>query len=365
MNIAILGTRGIPNNYGGFEQFAQFISVGLVERGHQVTVYAPHFHPYQPLEYQGVKIRKIFSPENIMGSMANFYYDHECLKDALQNKFDIIYEAGYATVALSYKLLNVGASSSLIVTNMDGIEWKRSKWNFFTKKLIHYLEKLCVAHSTHLISDNEEIRSFYLKEYNKETVFLAYGAEVVTLFDVGYLNNYALVADAYYVLVARLEPENNIELILNGYLQSNSPLPFIVIGNASTKYGNLLREKYKDTTIRFIGGVYDKQILDSLRHFSAIYFHGHSVGGTNPSLLEAMAVGCMVAAHANNFNRTVLLDTGVYFSSTEEIVHIIQTDNPRLDSYKTLAVDRIKTTYNWELIIDQYEHYFKSILLSN
>lgn len=364
MNIAILGTRGIPNNYGGFEQFAQFISVGLVERGHQVTVYAPHFHPYSGLEFQGVKIRKIFSPEHVLGSMANFIYDHQCLKDALLHEFDIIYEAGYATVALSYKLLHVSDSHSLIVTNMDGIEWKRSKWNFFTKRLIHYLEKLCVAYSSYLISDNEEIQTFYLTEYNKQTKFLAYGAEVITLFDEDCLIEYEVQVNSYFILVARLEPENNIELILNGYLLSHSSLEFVVVGNANTKYGKFLKEKYKGTEIRFLGGVYDKHVLDSLRHFSAIYFHGHSVGGTNPSLLEAMAAGCMVAAHANNFNLTVLLDTGVYFSSVEDIILIIAAENSSKSKYKSLATERIKSIYNWGLIIDQYENYFQNILSS-
>lgn len=362
MNIAILGTRGIPNNYGGFEQFAEFISVGLVRRGHQVTVYAPHFHPYTELEFQGVTIRKVFSPEHLIGSMANFYYDHECLKDALQLDFDIIYEAGYATVALSYKLLNVSASSTLIVTNMDGIEWKRSKWNFFTRKFIHYLEKLCVAYSNHLISDNEEIQEFYLREYKKQTVFLAYGAEVISVFDSSFLKDYNLEPDNYYILVARLEPENNIELILDGYIDSHSALPFIVIGNTSSKYGKWLLEKYKNFNIRFARGIYDKKILDNLRHFASIYFHGHSVGGTNPSLLEAMAVGCLIAAHLNNFNRTVLLDGGIYFSSVNDIALLINDDR-RFDApYRAQSVARIRASYNWNLIINQYEAYFLGIL---
>ena len=137
MKIAILGTRGIPNNYGGFEQFAEYISIGLVKKGHDVTVYNPSFHPYKETKFKGVNIIKAYSPEEKLGSMGNFIYDYNCLKDAKQRNFDIIYEAGYATCSPFFYLLK--SKKSKLITNMDGIEWKRSKWNFLTKKLMKFL----------------------------------------------------------------------------------------------------------------------------------------------------------------------------------------------------------------------------------
>src|SRR5215216_3264604 len=124
MRIAILGTRGIPNNYGGFEQFAEYISIGLAKKGHDVTVYNPKFHPYKEAEFKGVNIIKVYSPEEKLGSVGNFIYDYNCLKDAKQRNFDVIYEAGYATCSPFFYLLK--SKKSKLIINMDGIEWKRS-----------------------------------------------------------------------------------------------------------------------------------------------------------------------------------------------------------------------------------------------
>jgi len=128
LKIAILGTKGIPNEYGGFEQFAEFVSVLLAERGHDITVYNPSYHSFKADSYRGVKIIRMASPESSLGSFANFIYDFLCLKDALRKDFDIIYEAGYHSVALSYQFFNVKKiQHPIILTNMDGLEWARSK----------------------------------------------------------------------------------------------------------------------------------------------------------------------------------------------------------------------------------------------
>lgn len=367
MRIAILGTRGIPNNYGGFEQFAQYISEGLVKRGHDLTVYAPVSHPYTLGEFNGVKIIRIYSPERSLGPMANFLYDHLCLQDALKRNFDIIYEAGYATVAFSYLILKAKLARSILVTNMDGIEWKRSKWNFATRKFILFLEGISLKHSHYLISDNIEIKRFYAEKYHKETEFIAYGAEVIENISPLPLQNYKVTEREFYLLIARLEPENNIELILDGFILSGSALPFIVVGNAATKYGKHLQAKYSGKNIQFIGGVYNKEDLDALRVYCKIYFHGHSVGGTNPSLLEAMAVGALIAAHGNGFNRTVLAESGLYFETAQEIAALISNSGLKagtyFDSLRHQGMEIIRSEYNWELIIDRYEQYFEAICL--
>ena len=141
MKIAFISTRGIPNNYGGFEQFAEHISVGLAQRGHEVTVYSPHYHLYQKKEYKGVIIKHIYSPEPWMGSsIGSFFYDYACLKDALRNdSFDIIYEAGYTTIIPAYIRFNVKAiKHPIFVTNMDGLEYKRAKYNKWVQKFVYW-----------------------------------------------------------------------------------------------------------------------------------------------------------------------------------------------------------------------------------
>lgn len=364
MKVAILGTRGIPNNYGGFEQFAEYLSVLLVKRNYQVTVYNPHYHLYKKNEYRGVQIKFIYSPEKYLGASANFVYDFLCMRDALKEDYDIILECGYHSNAPSYFLLN-GKQKPILITNMDGLEWSRSKWNILTRWLIKKLEKLAVKKSHYLISDNIGIQQYYLERFGVKSNYIAYGANPVCEFSEKFLFPYSLSKDNYYILIARLEPENNIEMILNGYILSGSNLPFMVVGNCETKYGTYLKKKYLNVNIHFIGGIYNKDVLDSLRYYSKAYFHGHSVGGTNPSLLEAMACKALVIAHSNVFNRSVLKDNAFFFSLDRDVSSIINNlekndcdiDIKKINNYKL-----IQNEYSWSVITDRYEKLFNSVL---
>jgi glycosyltransferase involved in cell wall biosynthesis len=169
----------------------------------------------------------------------------------------------------------------------------------------------------------------------------------------------------YHMLVARLEPENNIQMILDGASKSSVRQPFLVIGNHETRYGNFLKKRYRDSEIiRFVGGIYDNKKLTGLRKHSRLYFHGHSVGGTNPSLLEAMASNARICAHDNPFNRSVLEEGGAYFSSSDDVVRLIDNKNPddcmwkeRIESNR----EKLKTIYNWDYVTTQYLELFKSL----
>lgn len=316
VKIAIIGTRGIPNYYGGFEQFAQYLAQGLVERGHDITVYNPIDHPFKEETFGGIKIVRKWHPENKIGSFSNFIYDYLCLKDALGKGFDIIYEAGYGTNAPSHLLLNI--DRSVIMTNMDGLEWKRAKWNYLTKMLMKYFERLTVKTSHCLVSDNVGIQAYIKNKFGRDSRFLAYGADPVGQCPVEPLAQYGVTPQGYFLVIARIEPENNIEVIINGYLKSSSTLPILIVGSKSTRFfGKLAAKLPDDNNIRFVGGIYDKPALDTLRQHALIYLHGHSVGGTNPSLLEAMASGAFISAHENEFNRSVLEDNALFFSNEE------------------------------------------------
>ncbi|MDL2214578.1 DUF1972 domain-containing protein [Dysgonomonas sp. OttesenSCG-928-M03] len=366
MKIAILGTRGIPNSYGGFEQFAEYLSVGLSRLGHSVTVYNTSFHEYEGDNYKGVSISKIYSPEKIIGASANFIYDYLCLKDALKKDFDIIYELGYHSNAPSYYFLN--EKSPVIITNMDGLEWKRSKWSPLTRKLIHKLEKIAINKSDYLISDNPAIRDYYLQNFEKDSFYIPYGAEVVKHFDEKTLVEYNVSAKNYFLIIARLEPENNIEMILDGFIQSQCSYPFLVIGNKDSKYGKYLQKKYTEKNILFLGGIYNKEVLDNLRHFSSAYFHGHSVGGTNPSLLEAMASQAFIIAHDNPFNHKVLGGDSIYFKQSEDISSIIKNEDYKFKNFHIAIsnnLTKIEITYSWSKIISDYENLFLNILNTN
>lgn len=366
MKIAFLGTKGIPNNYGGFEQFAEYLSVLLAARGHSVTVYNPSFHPFKENEFKGVQIERIYSPEKLVGGAANFLYDHLCLRHALKQGYDIIYEAGYHSVAFSYKLLDVRKlTKPVIITNMDGLEWKRSKWSYGTRQLIKRLEAIAVRESPYLISDNEGIRQYYLEQFKRDSYFIPYGADAVTDFDINHLSKYKVRPNEYFMLMARMEPENNIEMILEGYVASGNTSPFIVVGSYGNKFGTRVFQKYS-SRVQFVGGVYNKSELDSLRYFSTAYFHGHSVGGTNPSLLEAMACRSFILSHDNTFNKGVLGEEAIYFLNEKELLELFHSMEQLLakngEVFKARNFEKIISVYNWEKIIAQHEELFMSLM---
>ena len=372
MKIAFISTRGIPNNYGGFEQFAEYISVGLVRRGHEVVVYSPHFHPYREPDYKGVRIKHIYSPEKWMGSsVGSFFYDFLSLRDALKKeKFDIIYEAGYTSIVPAYIWFNVKRIKyPLFTTNMDGLEYKRTKFNKWVQKFVFWEERMAVKHSHYLIADNMGIRDYYKEKYGKESKFLAYGADVHEDYDVDVLKEYGLEAGGYFIVVARLEPENNLFMTIEGYLASNQygKHPLVVVGKTNTPYGKYLMERYgRDRNIRFVGGIYDFRKLNSIRHYSYAYFHGHSVGGTNPSLLEAMASGCFILAHDNIFNRAVLGENALYYGSTDAATEMLDGIDQAVSAHKKEYTERnlevIRRDYSWEKLVDEHEEYFKWML---
>jgi hypothetical protein len=367
MKIAILGTKGIPNNYGGYEQFAEFISARLIERGHSVTVYNPHYHKFKENHFHGVEIVRKYSPEKLIGGAANIIYDHLCLGDALKRNFDIIYEAGYHSVALSYKWYGVRTKKKpVIVTNMDGLEYKRSKWSKWVQSVIEKLEKIAVAESPYLISDNLGIQTYLEDKFGAKSFFLPYGADPIEKFDASYLSTYKLSKGEYYILVARMEPENNIEPVIEGHLSSKSKYPLLVVGNFTTPFGKYLKNRYESETIRFPGGIYHKAQLDSIRHYSRAYFHGHSVGGTNPSLLEAMASQAFIIAHKNPFNESILGNDAFYFQTKKDITDLIEKLEASSVDNRQAAVkenlDKIKTLYNWDTIVTQHEELFKTLL---
>lgn len=372
MKIAFISTRGIPNNYGGFEQFAEYISVGLVRRGHEVVVYSPHFHPYREPDYKGVRIKHIYSPEKWIGSsVGSFFYDFLSLRDALKKeKFDIIYEAGYTSIVPAYIWFNVKRIKyPLFTTNMDGLEYKRTKFNRWVQKFVFWEERMAVKHSHFLIADNMGIHDYYKEKYGKESKFLAYGADIHEDYDEDILKEFGLEADGYFIVVARLEPENNLFMAIEGYLASGQygKRPLVIVGKTNTPYGKHLVERYgDDRNIRFVGGIYDFRKLNSIRHYSYAYFHGHSVGGTNPSLLEAMASGCFILVHDNIFNRAVLGENALYYGSTDAAMEMLDGIDQAVSAYKKEYTGRnlevIRRDYSWEKLVDEHEEYFKWML---
>jgi hypothetical protein len=188
-------------------------------------------------------------------------------------------------------------------------------------------------------------------------VYIPYGAEIFEHPDASVIDKYGLLPYRYSLLIARMEAENNIEMVIKGHLSSGSSYPLFVIGNITNKFGRYITSKYNDQRIKYSDAIYDKNELDNLRYYSSQYFHGHSVGGTNPSLIEAMACGCRIAAHENRFNKAVLQNESDYFSTPEDIKTIINDPKPRstIEQWKLTNLEKIRTVYNQEKIVDSYE----------
>lgn len=354
LKIGILGTRGIPNHYGGFEQFAEHLSFGLLQKGHDVAVYNSDLHPYKEKEWNGVKIIHCIDWENKIGTAGQFIYDWNCINDARKRNFDVLLHLGYTSDSVWHWRWPKKAAN---IVNMDGLEWKRSKYNKPTQRFLKWAESLAARNAHSLVADSPAIRDHLIVHYNKIPIYIPYGAEVFTQPDQTVIEKYGLLPSQYFLLIARMEPENNIEMIIQGHLSSESNYPLFVIGNITNKFGKYITSKYNDPKIKYSDAIYNKTELDNLRYYSALYFHGHSVGGTNPSLIEAMACECCIVANDNRFNKAVLNGEAGYFSTAEDILSIINNPEAVSDAeqWKKINIEKIRTIYNQEKIVDSYE----------
>ena len=274
--------------------------------------------------------------------------------------FDAILQLGYTSSSVWGFLL---PKSAVIITNMDGLEWKRSKYPKPVKIFLKFAEKWAVSASDYLISDSIGIQDYLAKEYNKTSEFIAYGAEEIKIPVDKILQEYNQKPYSYDMLVARLEPENNIETVLEGIKIAQIKRPMLVIGKHETKYGRYLKNKFSDqTNILFLGGIYDKNNLDSLRYYSNLYFHGHSVGGTNPSLLEAMASSALIVAHNNVFNKSVLEENAFFFRNSRDIANLLNYKKENFADLIKCNLLKINKAYSWNLINTKYEAYIEKCI---
>lgn len=361
MKIGILGTRGIPNYYGGFEQFAEYFATYAASQNHEVFVYNSHKHPYKENTFKSVSIIHCYDPEYVIGTAGQYLYDLNCIIDSRKRNFDIILQLGYTSSSVWY---NLHPKNAVVITNMDGLEWKRTKYSKPIQKLLLWAEKLAAQKSDALISDSLGIQSYIKQKYNLDSQYIAYGAHNFTAPNHEVLTQFNVNPGQFNMIMARFEPENNIEMVLDGVVKSEIKQTILVVGNYKTKFGLYLKKKFNDfENIRFIGALYDIEILNNLRYFSNLYFHGHTVGGTNPSLLEAMASHALIAAHKNEFNKGVLQENAFYFSNPEEVKNILNTvkKNDNLQFVQN-NFEAIKNDFNWNKINEQYLQFFKQCL---
>jgi glycosyltransferase involved in cell wall biosynthesis len=361
--IAILGTRGIPARYGGFETFAEKLAVGLCARGFEVTVFCESGQTPGPDTLDGVKLKYKSSPP--LGPLQTILFDLKCLW-AARKGYDVVYMLGYG--AAPFCLLP-RLWGSVVWINPDGLEWARAKWGFVARTYFRLMEWSSTRVANRLIADSGAIADSLLSRHGKlrACTVIAYGCDVVhAVSPIELLSEWNLTPNGYYLVVCRLEPENHVLEILRGFQRSGSNKVLIVVGNhlAGTNYVEQLRG-IVDRRIRLIGTVYDQAKLTCLRYHSFAYLHGHGVGGTNPSLLEAMGCANLIVAHDNPFNRETLATSAFFFEGIEDLketIERIERNDFVVSEMRSKARQRAAENYSWPAIIEQYANLIHSTL---
>jgi glycosyltransferase involved in cell wall biosynthesis len=323
MHVLILGTRGIPSQHGGFETFAQDFALFLRSRNHDVTVYCQAEEGEKLREDTWKGIRRVLIPakRNWLGTIV---FDWKTVCHALGQN-GVALTLGYNTGALNllYRL-----SNKFNVMNMDGIEWKRDKWSQPARLWFWLNEWASARLAHHLIADHPETRRHLSRHTAQSKItFIAYGADSITWAPESLIRNYNLNAKGYHLLIARPEPENSILEIVRAYSLRRRGMPLVVLGSYGpepTRYQRAVLETAGPEVI-FPGAIFDREIVRALRFHARAYLHGHRVGGTNPSLVEALGAGNAVIAHDNCFNRWVAGEGALYFRSTEDIDRILES----------------------------------------
>ncbi|HEY9765233.1 MAG TPA: DUF1972 domain-containing protein [Chroococcales cyanobacterium] len=361
MRIAIMGIRGIPANYGGFETFAERLSIGLVKKGHDVTVYGrSNIIDYPEKEYHGVKLV-------ILPTISHKYFDtlaHTflCVLHAVFQRYDAILICNAANSIFSWIPRLFG---SKVVLNVDGLERKRKKWNRIAKSYYLLSEWLSTWMPTCIVTDAAVIQDYYSQRYRKESTMIAYGADVVREPEPEKVRELGLEPERYVLCVSRLEPENNVHKLIEAFEQTKTELNLAVVGDApyAPDYIRKLKET-KDPRIKFLGYVFGSG-YKALQQNSFCFVQATEVGGTHPALIEAMGYGNCVLVNGTPENLEVVQDCAIPFRTTDELRDALQRvlDDPGiLAEYRKRAMARIQTHYSWERIVDQYEALFERLL---
>ncbi|MEO1392760.1 MAG: DUF1972 domain-containing protein [Cyanobacteria bacterium J06634_5] len=315
--LSILGCRGIPGSHGGFETFAERLSHYLVKKGWEVTVYCEDYEAKETYEQYWNGIRLIQIPVPTASASATILFDWKSTIHAAKEG-NIILTLGYNT-AIFCALYRLRGLTNVI--NMDGLEWRRQKWSTPEKIWLYVNERFGCWLGNHLVADHPEIANHLATRVSRSKITtIPYGAQRVGRANVSLLAPYDLEPGNYSVIIARPEPENNILEIVSAFSRHRRGSKLVVLGNYYPQKNSFHKQVLQAASdeVIFPGGIYDQATVGALRYYASLYVHGHSVGGTNPSLVEAMGAGASVLAHSNHFNRWVAGPGAHYFKDADE-----------------------------------------------
>jgi glycosyltransferase involved in cell wall biosynthesis len=362
MRIALIGTRGVPARYGGFETCAEELGRRLAARGHDVRVYC-RMSPIRPrlASYLGMSL--VHLPAIRLRSLETLSHVFLALLHALVRKNDVILVFNYASSPLLALPAWLGRP---IILHMDGMEWARQKWAGPGRLYFGLAERLAVKLPIPLISDARAIQSYYREKRGRETIFLSYGAPLLASRTPEMLDRLGLKPRGYFLQMARFEPENNIHMTLRAFGRLETDKQLVLIGGSAYKsrYMEML-DAGKDPRVRRLGFCYDPDLLRELLCHSYAYIHGNEAGGTNPGLLQAMAAGSFVIARDVVFNREVAGDAARYYPKTTEGLRAEMAwtlDHPgELEAGRERARAAIRARYDWDRVTDGYEALFRDL----
>jgi glycosyltransferase involved in cell wall biosynthesis len=355
--LRILGTHGVPAAYGGFETAAENVGLFLASRGWRVIMYCQVEGSGPIREDMWNGLERVLIPVDIDGWRGTSKFDLLSIRHASRSK-DLCLTFGYNTAIFNVLQRAKGIPN---VINMDGIEWSRARWGFFRQAILYVNERIACFVGNHLIADHPEIEEYLsTRAPRRKLTTITYGADAVTDAPISAPVSRGLEPGRYLTLVCRPIPENSILELVSGFSSKKRGYKLALVGEytpSQDPYHHLVAEAASDEVI-FLGSIFDKEELEALRFHSVAYLHGHTVGGTNPSLVEAMAAGNPVIAHDNRYNRWVAQDAAVYFLTENDISQRLDDilESPdRLDQMRKASRRRHSAEFTWEHVAGQYE----------
>ncbi len=361
LKIALIGTRGVPANYGGFETCVEEIGQRLAAKGHHVVVYCrkSYYEDATPT-YKGMK--RVLLPNLKKKSLDTFSHTTLSALHALFQGYDVhmVFNAANAPFVLPLRLLG-----KKIAINTDGLEWQRSKWGFLGRSYYKFAEKFSCFMANRLVSDSKGIQDYYLARHGTESTEIAYGAYIQGSDTNKHLKRLGLEPGGYFLQITRFEPENHPLMTIEAFKKLETDKKLVLVGG--NPYPSQYLESIESQTggnIMLPGYIYDKDVLRELWCRCHAYVHGNSVGGTNPALLQTMASGCFTLAYDVPFNRDVLADCGRFYSDADSLAEMMRwslEDTDKLDEYKAKSQERIRLHYDWDMITDKYEALFQEL----
>ncbi|WP_250161303.1 glycosyltransferase [Algoriphagus algorifonticola] len=364
LKVAIMGAKGYPYVYGGYDTMIKELGERLVKKGVHVRVYNHRaLFPKRPRFVNGIEC--IYTPAIESKSLTQLTHTFFSMLHACFSDVDVILvvNSGNGPFGIISKVFRKPTA-----INVDGLEWLRPKWKGFGSKYFYWASKMATRFYDQIINDSDEMRRVYLELFNKDSKVIAYGANPKESVSQSYLEKWKLESRTYFLIVGRLVPDNNADLIIEGFLKSDSSKKLVIVGDVpfSDEWATQLKN-IQDPRLLFTGYVTDPNELAALYSHCFGYFHGHEFGGTNPAMLKALGYGCAILALNTPFNQEMLQNGkhGWYFEKNAESVRRIvakaESESEKMESLRKTAKDGLIQKYNWDYVTEQYLEVFREL----